>query len=124
MDDAPLRVDLDDDERLTLIIGLNDWGGPAHPTDAIATLLRYDGVSEMLHDLTRLKETIEGGGPLSRRDWTRALVATEIVFVSDVFGTGREWVVIQGTPDEYWIGLIRRLQEKVPAHRRELEPGA
>ena len=54
-------------------------------------------------------------------DWTRAMVATEIAFASDLLGVGTEWVVIDGRPDEYWVRILRTLQNKVPQARRYLD---
>jgi hypothetical protein len=45
------------------------------------------------HHARRLKPLVLGGQPLSRRDWRRALIATEIVFASDVFGAGWDWSI-------------------------------
>jgi hypothetical protein len=50
------------------------------------------------------------GQPLSRADWRRALLATEIVFASDVVGSGLDWSITTGLADEDTIGLLRAMQ--------------
>lgn len=70
----------------------------------------------------RIAGAMAAGEALPVRDWTRAMVATEIVFASEVLGTGSEWTVINGGTDAYWVGVLRSLQRKVPQGRRF--PGA
>lgn len=50
---------------------------------------------------------------MSRTDWTRALLASEIVFASDVVGAGVEWPTVTGWSDVETIELLRELQRKL-----------
>jgi hypothetical protein len=72
----------------------------------------------------RLRPLIRTGQPLNRRDWRRALIATEIVFASDVFGSGWDWSITTGISDEDTIRILRSLQRKiarpVKIHYRQL----
>lgn len=53
------------------------------------------------------------GTPLSRTDWTRALLATEIVFMSNVIGSGWDWQTTTGFGDEETLRMLRSLQRHV-----------
>src|SRR4051795_2823092 len=90
-----VQVELTDDERTMLVYGLKDWGGPAHGTEALAVAMGFEGLENLCEDGDRIAVAIGAGEALTVRDWTRALVATEFVFASDVLGTGSEWTVIQ-----------------------------
>ncbi len=45
------------------------------------------------------------------------LLAVEIVFASDVVGSGLDWATTSGIPDEESIAILRRLQRKLPRWR-------
>jgi len=113
-------LDLTDEERRMLFYGLIDWSGPARCTEALAIALGFDGLEDLDREGQRIAQEIYDGRPVSLRDWTRALFSAEIVFASDVMGTGTEWGVIQGGDDARWLGVLRALQLKVPASRRYL----
>jgi hypothetical protein len=119
-----VRVDLADEELHMLVRGLTDWGAPAVATERLSVAMGFTSIEDLLEEGSRLAEALAAGQPLSVRDWTRALVATEIAFASDVFGTGSEWTVVQGGSDEQWIVVLRKLQAKVPVDRRFLDPRA
>ena len=52
-------------------------------------------------------------GLLSPIDARRVLLATEIVFASDVIGAGVEWETVTGLSDVDTIRLLRGLQRKL-----------
>jgi hypothetical protein len=54
---------------------------------------------------------------LSRDDWRRVLLATEVVFASDVFGSGLDWSTTTGFSDADSISLLRSIQRKMPRWR-------
>ncbi|MDP7707655.1 hypothetical protein QXK92_33910, partial [Mycobacterium sp. TY815] len=60
----------------------------------------------------RLKALLDRGQPLSRADWTRTLLATEVCFASSVLGAGLEWEAIAGD-DVFTLGVLRLLQRKL-----------
>ena len=115
-----VNLDLTDEERRLLFYGLIDWGGPARCTEALAIALGFDGLEDLEREGHRIAQDIYDGRPVSLRDWTRAMFSAEIIFASDVTGTGSEWGVIQGGDDAHWLGVLRALQRKVPASRRYL----
>jgi hypothetical protein len=96
--------------------GLTEWGGRAHCTEPLAVAMGIEGI-EGIEDLRvqgqRLRATLESKQPLSRYDWTRMLLATEIVFASDVAGSGIEWPTTTGLDDVASLGVSRGLQRKL-----------
>jgi len=108
-----MAPDLTDAERLVLTRGLVEWGGPAHCTEPMAIALGFRSVVDLFTQSDRLVDALEEERPLSRRDWTRALLATEIVFASDVLGSGVEWPDTTGLDDVETLRTLRGLQIKL-----------
>lgn len=94
--------------------GLRQWGGPVRCTETMAIAMGWDGVADLHHQRRRLCDALAEDGPLTIRDWTRVLLATEIVFVSDVVGAGTEWQAVTGLEDDRTLGVLRALQVKLP----------
>ncbi len=109
----PVSVDLEPAERDVLARGLDEWGGPARCTEALAIAMGFEGLDGFLDHCQRLSDAISAGQPLSRRDWRRALLATEIVFASDVVGSGHDWSSTVGLTDGETIHLLRSIQRKI-----------
>jgi hypothetical protein len=105
-----------------LLAGLLDWGGPAHGTDSLAVAMGFSGLEDLDQEASRILARIQEGAPLTVRDWSRVMFATEVIFASDLLGTGSEWTVIQGGDDAHWISVLRDLQSKIPASREFLGP--
>lgn len=110
----PIAVDLSDDERRLLQWGLIEWGGPARCTEELAIAMGFQSVRDLLTDGYRIADDIEAGKPLTQIDWARALLATEIVFASDVVGSGHDWIDTVGMPDELSLRALRSVQRKIP----------
>src|SRR3954454_385973 len=100
-------------EVTTLAQGLDQWGGPGRPTRELAVALGWSDLAAMDEGCARLARAIERGEALSALDWTRALVSTEIAFVSDVFGAGYEWSTCTGLDDATTLATLRGLQFKL-----------
>jgi len=109
----PVAIPLSDQERQLLRTGLAEWGGPAHATDEFAIAMGFKGVDDLLSQRDRLSQALAGGEPLSRLDWKRVLLATELAFASDVIGSGVEWPTTTGFSDVDTIRLLRGVQRKV-----------
>ena len=109
----PIALELTADERRLLTAGLIEWGGPARCTDAFATAMGFADIEDFFLQSKRLVPALRKGEPLSRRDWTRALLATEVVFASDVVGSGSDWQATVGWSDEVTIHTLRELQRKL-----------
>ena len=105
-------VELTPAERSLLGVGLSQWRGPARPTSAIIKALGFSRPT-FAAEVSRLRDRIVAGEALDGRDWTRALIATEVVFVSDVVGAGVEWETCTGLSDAETIVTLRSLQRKL-----------
>lgn len=108
-----MTIDLTAEERQVLSRALHEWAGPAHCTEALAVAMGFGGVADLLAEGSRMRPLIRAGEPLSRRDWRRALISAEIVFASDVFGSGIDWSIATGLSDEETIQILRPLQRKI-----------
>ncbi|KAA8882042.1 hypothetical protein F3087_38960 [Nocardia colli] len=108
-----VAVDLSDDEREILRRGLGEWGGPARSTEALAVAMGFASVADLYEQGRRLRAALNSKEPLSAADWRRALVATEFVFASNVFGSGVDWQITTGIRDEETIRILRGLQRKL-----------
>lgn len=112
--ETPIRLRLTDDERKLLRFGLMEWGGPTNATEELAVAMGFEGLADLYKQTKRIAEGIKAGQPLTRTDWTRALLATEIVFASNVVGSGHDWNITTGIPDGAALDLLRMIQRKVP----------
>jgi hypothetical protein len=108
----PVEERLTPEEKDVLIAGIVQWGGPARMTDEVATMIGFESASAFYADTQRLRRNVERG-QLSSTDARRALVATEIVFASDVIGAGVEWETVTGLSDVETLRLLRGLQRKL-----------
>ncbi|WP_433114705.1 hypothetical protein [Micromonospora sp. CA-246542] len=109
-----VAVELTADERFLLSRGLGEWGGPANPTDDLARAMGFVSKEDLWRgEGRRLREALDHGEPLTRSQWRRAVLATEIVFASDVVGSGWDWSITTGLSDEETIKLLRVVQRKV-----------
>lgn len=112
-----IDIPLSDEERALLLYGLRDWGGPAACTPAMARALGFHDVEDLFTQSDRMRSALRAHEPLTQRDWVRALLATEIVFASDVIGAGLDWSITTGLDDGQSIALLRSIQRKVPQAR-------
>jgi hypothetical protein len=112
-------VSLTDDERRLLRSGLLEWGGPANCTAEMAVAMGFRDVDDLFKQGDRIRTELHHHEPLTRRDWIRALLATEVVFASNVVGSGHDWSITTGLSDEDSIQLLRSVQAKIPARRPE-----
>jgi hypothetical protein len=116
--DEVVDVELSGDERDLLRQGLLQWGGPTRPTDAVAQVIGFSDVETMHRDGERLRQLLRDGTPLSKRDWQRALVATEIVWASNFYGAAGDWeIVAAGWDDQRTLQTLRQLQRRLAGLR-------
>jgi hypothetical protein len=108
-------VDLSWDERELLIQGVLQWGGPAHPSPALAAALHVDGIDALVAEGRRVGDKLRGTEVLSDEETIFALVSTELNFASDRWGAGYEWQTVSGYSDAETIVALRRLQAKLVA---------
>lgn len=102
-----VAVQLTDQERYVLGSGLVEWGGPARCTEELAIAMGFRSVADLFTESDRLIRLLEEGGPMSAFDWARMHLATEIVFASDVVGSGADWVHTVGISDAIRCGYTR-----------------
>jgi hypothetical protein len=108
-----VHVPLTSNERYVLRSGLIEWGGPARCTDEFARVIGFADVAELLREGYTIAARIDASEPLTKRDWQRVLLAAEIVFVSDLYGSGRDWEITTGLSDTETITLLRQIQRKL-----------
>ncbi|MEV4039124.1 hypothetical protein [Streptomyces umbrinus] len=92
---------------------LLEWGGPARCSDELAIGMGFEGVQDLLDQCGRLRAALGDGIPIAPIDWARVLLAAEIVFVSDLAGSGYEWSTTTGFSDESSIRTLRAIQLKL-----------
>ncbi len=74
---------------------------------------RYMGFAdaEAIHrEGDRLRSALRERRPMSKRDWARVLVATEVVFASAYYGAAWDWTAVTGWSDEQTLSVLRALQ--------------
>ena len=105
-----VNPELDPEDRVLLVHGLNEWRGPARCTEELAIAMGFNGLDDFYATGYRLQEAIEQRVPLRRLDWRRALLARKIVFASDIVGSGHDWMFTTGLSDADTIERLRGLQ--------------
>jgi hypothetical protein len=101
------------DETELLVRALLEWGGPAHSTEEFAIAMGFMNTSDLLEQCRRIRSALKEGTPLTPIDWARTLLAAEIVFISDVVGSGYEWTTSTGYGDIETIKMLRSIQRKL-----------
>lgn len=104
---------LTEDETRLLRRALLEWGGPARCSDQLAVGMGFADARDLVDRADLLRDALGDDVPLSPADWARVLLATEIVFVSDLAGTGAEWPTTTGLADEPTIRMLRSVQRKL-----------
>jgi hypothetical protein len=110
---ARVQPDLFDEERELLWRGLLEWGGPAECTEAMAIAIGFRGVTDLLEEGHRIADDLRAGRNLTKADWRRALLATEVVFASGVLGSGIDWSTTTGMDDGETVRVLRSVQRKL-----------
>ena len=120
-DHAVVPVVLDDMERRFLRAAMLEWGGPGRPTEEVAAALGFASADSMSSETWSLWRRIEAGETLSSVDWRRVLLAAEVVFASDVVGSGLDWPITTGISDADSVAVLRRLQKRLPRWRSSVQ---
>lgn len=111
----PFDLPLTEDERNLLRDGLYEWKGPARVSEEFAIAMRFRDEADLFAEGDRIGRDVTAHVALSALDWARALLATEVVFASDLVGAGRDWATATGRSDRHTIELLREIQSKMPA---------
>lgn len=101
------------DEVELLVRALLEWGGPGHASDELARGMGFAGSEDLLERCRLFRRDLESNTPIESVSWARILLATEIVFVSDLVGSGTEWRTTTGMNDEETISSLRSIQRKL-----------
>jgi hypothetical protein len=108
----PSEVLAEDEVRL-LRRALGEWGGPARCTDQLAVGMGFASTADLLDQCDVLRDALAADAPIRPVDWARTLLAAEIVFVSDLAGSGTEWTTTTGLDDAGTLGHLRVIQRKL-----------
>jgi hypothetical protein len=82
----------------------------------------FRDAATMLDEVEIIRQSLRTTSSLSGLDWTRALLALEVVFVSDVVGAAGDWRLVTGWTDEQTVKILRGLQHKLRLVRAPLPP--
>jgi hypothetical protein len=108
----PIAIGLSADEPL-MRHGLVEWWGPANCTDELAVAMGFADRKNFFAEIDRLLPLLDAEVPLTRFDWARALLATEIVFASTLMGAASEWNAVTDLTDAETLLLLREVQRKL-----------
>ncbi|WP_405612954.1 hypothetical protein OG292_12535 [Streptomyces sp. NBC_01511] len=112
-DEVAASALLAEDETALLRRALLEWGGPARCGDQLAVGMGFESARDLFGQCPRLRRALADDVPLAPVDWARILLAVEIVFISDLAGTGYEWSTTTGLSDETTIQTLRSIQRKL-----------
>lgn len=104
---------LDEGEVQLLRRALGEWGGPARCSDQFAFAMGFTDTRDLLDQCRALRLALGDDAPIAPVDWARTLLATEIVFVSDLAGSGVEWQTTTGLDDDATLATLRTIQRKL-----------
>lgn len=112
-EDVLMRNPLSVEETEFLIRGFGEWSGPARCTNILAQAIGFESKLDMFDSYEMFSREILESGNLMASDWIRLLLAVEIVFASDVVGSGHDWKYTTGWSDADSIKMLRSIQRKI-----------
>ncbi|CAM5429159.1 hypothetical protein AB0H45_15310 [Streptomyces atroolivaceus] len=107
------QLTLTDEESRLLQQGLTEWCGPARCTEEFAVAMGFDSAQDLSRRGMSIRSALAEKGALEPMDWARALLATELAFVSEVVGSGYEWSTTTGWADDTTLRILRSAQLKL-----------
>ena len=84
----------------------------------MAVAIGFRSVTDFFVQRQRIDGALAAGASMSSTDWRSALLATEVVFASDVVGSGVEWETTTDISDADALRLLRSVQRKVAGGAR------
>lgn len=96
-----------------LVRALLEWGGPAHVSDELARGMGFAGAEDLLERGRSFRQDLRNNELIRDADWARILLAAEIVFASDLMGSGTDWSTTTGLTDDETVKLLRGVQRKL-----------
>ena len=121
MSERSVSLELAEAERRFLTAALRQWGGAARATGQLAVALGFADLHHFHAETVRLRGLVENQAALTTDEWRRVLVASEVVFASDVFGAGLDWSIAAGITDDEALTLLRSIQRKMPRWRSSVQ---
>ncbi|MGW2818941.1 hypothetical protein [Streptomyces sp. NPDC001415] len=104
---------LAEDEIAILRRALLEWCGPARCSDQLAVGMGFTDAQHLVDQCLALRSALASDEPIAPVEWARVLLAVEIVFASDLMGSGVEWPTTTGLDDESTITALRVIQRKL-----------
>lgn len=104
-----------------LMRGFLEWSGPANCTEEMARAIGFESKNDLWNHNAIFRASIVERDGLNSRDWRRLLLAVEIVFASDVIGSGLDWHTTTGWSDSSSIEILRSIQRKMIRAIRDSE---
>ena len=92
---------------------LHELGGTASGTTMRSILTGAPDGRDSYRRRDQLLSLIRAGAPMTRMEWTRVLLFTELAFASDMIGSGVEWPIVTGLDDLESIVALRLLQRQL-----------
>lgn len=108
-----MSLGFDADEREFFARALEESGGPAHVTDALAAFVGFADAADMVKRCNDIASRVRRDGRIDTADLRRSQLACEILFSSDIHGSGLDWEATTELSDAEAIGLLRRIQAKM-----------
>ncbi|MEU5874927.1 hypothetical protein AB0A73_25615 [Glycomyces sp. NPDC047369] len=108
-----ISLGFDADEREFFARALGESSGPAHVTDALAVFVGFADAADMVKRCNDIAGRVRRDGRIDAADLRRSQLACEILFSSDIHGSGLDWEATTGLSDAEAIGLLRRVQVKM-----------
>lgn len=81
----------------------------------------FTSAESLSREAWALWERIDAGDALTTEEWRQVLLAVEIMFVSDVVGSGLDFRMRSGIPDDEAIKILRGLQRRLPRWRGSVQ---
>jgi hypothetical protein len=107
------KIELAEAEVDFLDWGLRVWDGRAYPSRGFMKALGFADGHALVDATEAFPYALRNREPLSRSDWTLALLLVEVGFASDINGAGLEWRGTTGISDQDAMLSLRPVQQKL-----------
>ncbi|MFJ4095367.1 hypothetical protein ACIPYS_27585 [Kitasatospora sp. NPDC089913] len=104
---------LDPSETALLARSLVEWIGPARCSDQLAVGMGFADFRDLIDRTHGLARALRDDLPIAPVDRARILLSAEIVFVSDLAGSGVDWSTTTGFLDGETLTTLRSVQREL-----------
>jgi len=80
----------------------------------MAVAMGFRDQADLFLEGDRIIDVLEARQPMTPLDWARTVLATEVVFASQLIGSGHDWSITTGLEDGETLKLLRGIQRKLP----------